>query len=641
MQNKGMLSKLVLLLPLLISLVASKDTSFTFVRFTSANVSLDGIARITSAGPLKLTDTERQQKGHAFYPNPINFKNSSNDTASSTTFVFAIISEYPTLSGHGIAFVIAPTRGLPGALPSQYLGLFNGSNDGNASNHVFAVELDTIQSSEFADINDNHVGININGLKSETSAGAGYYADDNGEFKTLSLISGQQMQVWLEYDGVQKKIEVTLAPLNVEKPKTPLLSLSHDLSPIIEENMYIGFSSSTGSVLTAHYLLGWRFKMNDEAPELLISQVQLPPILGAISGVVYVIRRKRKFAELLEDWELDYGPQRFKYKDLFVATKGFREKELLRRGGFGKVYRGVLPTSNIEIAVKRVSHESRQGIKEFVTEIVSLGRHRHRNLVPLLGYYRRQKELLLVYDYMACGSLNKYLYYQPELTLGWSQRFGIIKGVASGLFYLHEEWEQVVVHRDVKASNVMLDGELNARLGDFGLAIFYDRGSDPQTTHVVGTVGYIAPEHTRSGKATTSTDVFAFGAFLLEVACGRRPIEPRWRTEDIILVDCVLSHWNRGEILGAKDPNLGTDYVAEEVELVLKLGLLCSNSEPSARPSMRQVIQFLEGDVPLPELPLVGLCASGLTFAMTYPSPVDIAIMPLSSVADSLLSGGR
>jgi len=283
------------------------------------------------------------------------------------------------------------------------------------------------------------------------------------------------------------------------------------------------------------------------------------------------------------------------------------------------IYRGVLPTSKIKIAVKRVSQESRQGMKEFIAEIASMSRLRHRNLVPLLGYCQRKRELLLVYDYMPNGSLDKYLFYQPKLTLGWKQRFGIIRGVASGLFYLHEEWEQVVVHRDVKASNVMLDGELNARLGDLGLARFYDRGTDPQTTHV-----------------------FAFGAFLLEVACGRRPIEPQWRTEDIILVDFVFSHWNRGEILGARDPNLGTEYVAEEVELVLKLGLMCSYSEASARPSMQQVVQFLEGDVPLPELPPVGLCASGLTFPMSYPAaPMDKAFTHLSSVEESVLSGGR
>jgi len=313
----------------------------------------------------------------------------------------------------------------------------------------------------------------------------------------------------------------------------------------------------------------------------------------------------------------------------------------LGRGGFGKVYRGVLPTSKIEIAVKTVSHESKQGKKEFVAEIASMGRLRHRNLVPLLGYCRRKRELLLVYDYMPNDSLDKYLFHQPELTLGWSQRFGIVKGVASGLFYLHEGWEQVVVHRDVKASNVMLDGELNARLGDFGLARFYDHGTAPQATHVAGTIGYIEPELSRSGKAIISTDVFAFGAFLLEVVCRRRPIEPQWRTEDIVLVDFVFSHWNRGEILGARDPNLGTKYVAEEVELVLRIGLMCSNSEAAARPSMRQVVEFLEGDVPLSELPSAGICASGLTFSMSYSTaPMDKAFTHLSSVEESIISGG-
>jgi serine/threonine protein kinase len=675
MQNKDMLSNLVLLLLLLISLAASEDTSFTYLGFQSANLSLDGIASVTSTGLLKLTDGTKQQKGHAFYPNPITFKNSSNGTASSfsTTFVFAIISEYRTFSSHGLAFVIAPTRGLPGALQAQYLGLFNNSNDGNATNHVVAIELDTILNSEFGDINDNHVGIDINSLTSKKSATAGYYDDNNGAFTNLTLISGRQMQVWVEYDGVKKKIEVTLAPINVGKPKTPLLSLSYDLSPIIQDNMYVGFSSSTASILTDHYVLGWSFKVNGQASKLVLSQLPKLPRIGgkprskfltiglpviivslvsvAISTVIYVIRRKRKFAELLEDWELQYGPHRFKYKDLYIATKGFRDKELLGAGGFGRVYRGMLPTSKIEIAVKRVSHESRQGMKQFIAEIVSIGRLRHRNLVPLLGYCRRKGELLLVYDYMPNGSLDKYLFDQPKVTLSWSQRFQVIIGVASGLFYLHEEWEQIVIHRDVKASNVLLDGELNARLGDFGLARLYDHGTDPQTTHVVGTLGYLAPEHSRSGKATPSTDVFAFGAFLLEVACGRRPIEPREEADDVLLLDWVFSHWNRGEILAARDVNLGADYVAEEVELVLKLGLLCSHSEPAARPSMRQVMQFLEGDFPLPELSSLGLCASGLTFAdsredgfsnfaMSYPSSGD-RFTQSSFATESLLSGGR
>ncbi|PQP95724.1 L-type lectin-domain containing receptor kinase IV.1-like [Prunus yedoensis var. nudiflora] len=660
---------------LLVSLAAAEDLSFTYNGFQSVNLSLDGLAGVTPNGLLRLTNDTKQNQGHAFYPNPVNFKSSPNGTAFSfsSTFVFAIRSEYADLSGHGIVFVVAPTRGLPGALPSQYLGLFNEGNDGNATNHVFAVELDTIQSKEFNDINDNHVGIDINGLHSATSTTAGYYAQNNGGFQNLTLISGQPMQVWVDYDGTKKQINVTMAPINVDKPQFSLLSLNRDLSPILNETMYVGFSSSTGSVRTSHYVLGWSFKMNGQAQEIVTSKLPKLPRMGGkkrsklltigvpilsvslvllvVSGLIYFIRRKRKFAELLEDWELEYGPQRFKYKELYIATKGFKEKELLGAGGFGKVYRGILPSSKIEIAVKRVSHESRQGMKEFIAEVVSIGRLRHRNLVPLLGYCRRKGELLLVYDYMSNGSLDKYLYDQPVVTLNWSQRFRVIRGVASGLFYLHEGWEQVVIHRDVKASNVLLDGELNARLGDFGLARLYDHGTDPQTTHIVGTLGYLAPEHTRSGRATTSTDVFAFGAFVLEVACGRRPIEAHGPDQDLILVDWVFSFWNRGAILEARDQNLSSEFVAEEVELVLKLGLLCSHSEPTARPSMRQVVQYLEGDIALPELSLLGLSSNGLTFAhhegfddfaMSYSSSLGKGFSHSSHAPESaFLSGGR
>ncbi|GFY82730.1 receptor lectin kinase [Actinidia rufa] len=658
----------------LLSLASGQDLKFTFNGFRLANLTLDGIAEYTPTGLLALTNRTVQRKGHAFYPHPIPFKTSPNTSVSSfsTSFVFGIISEFQRLSGHGIVFVVAPTPALPGALASQYLGLFNETSNDDPNNHVIGIELDTIQSTEFGDINNNHVGIDINSLDSVDAHPVGYFSDENGQFQNLSLISGKAMQVWVEYDGVKKQINVTIALVGVNKPKKPILSLPRDLSPFMNQEMYVGFSSSTGSVLTSHYILGWSFRLNGEAKELdLPSLPKLPRIgpkktsrfltigvpaisivsaLVLISGMFFYLKRKRKFAEVLEDWELDYGPHRFKYKDLYIATKGFKDKELLGAGGFGRVYRGILPSSKIEIAVKRVSHESRQGMREFVAEIVSIGRLRHRNIVQLLGYCRRKGELLLVYDYMPNGSLDKFLYDQPGFTLNWGQRLRVIKGVASGLFYLHEEWEQVVVHRDVKASNVLLDGELNGRLGDFGLARLYDHGTDPQTTHVVGTLGYLAPEHTRTGRATTSTDVYAFGAFLLEVGCGRRPIDPRAPTEDLILVDWVFSLWIKGEILLAVDHKLGCDFVAEEVELVLKLGLLCSHSEPMARPSMRQVVRYLEGEVALPELTSLGLSAAGLTFAhregfdefaMSYPYTMDQAFPHSTSVSESILSGGR
>jgi len=649
-----------------VTLVASEDNSFIYNGFQSSHLYLDGIAELTSNGLLRLTNDTERDKGHAFYPNPIIFKNTSSESVSSfsTTFVFAIRPQYTNIGGHGIVFVISPTKGLPDSQPSQYLGLFNDSNNGSSSNHVFGVELDTRQNFEFDDINDNHVGIDINDLKSANSTPAGYY-DDYGQFRDLSLSSGFPIQAWIEYDGVKKKIDVTLALMSVgasNKPTKPLLSLTKDLSPILNNRMYVGFSSSTGLMVASQYILGWSFKVNDQAQNLEISElpklpvfaekkkskfltVGLPLILLSLVfmitlGVMYYVKLK-KFDEVLEDWEHEYGPHRFKFKDLYSATKGFREKGLLGVGGFGRVYKGVIPSSKLEVAVKRVSHESRQGIREFVSEIVSIGRLRHRNLVQLYGYCRRKSELLLVYDYMPNGSLDNYLYNQPKVRLNWSQRFRIIKGVASGVVYLHEEWEKVVIHRDIKASNVLLDSGFNARLGDFGLSRMHDHGADPHTTHLVGTIGYLAPEQLRRGKATKFSDVFSFGAFLLEVVCGRRPIGRVGESESLILVDCVFECWQRGEILEAKDVNLGTNYVSEEVELVLKLGLLCSHSEPLARPSMRQVVQYLERDTPLPDFSSLSLSSSGLNFG--YQLFVEARPMPYTSVSivESVLSGGR
>ncbi|XP_010553278.1 PREDICTED: L-type lectin-domain containing receptor kinase IV.1-like [Tarenaya hassleriana] len=655
---------------------SSQDLNFTYNGFRPVtNLTLEGVAVVTSNGLLRLTNATRQQTGHAFYTEPVRFKSSQNDSvlSFSTTFVFAIVSDITSLSGHGIAFVVAQTRGLPGALLG-YIQRDTISKVFGFTNLLFffAVELDTILSSEFGDINDNHIGIDINGLRSVEAEPAGYW-DVTGRFVNLSMISRKPMQVWIDYDGPAKRIDVTMAPFNVDKPKKPLLSLVRDLSPILFENMYVGFSSSTGSVLSKHYVLGWSFRVNGESPPLILSKLPKLPRIGprkilefykfgvplialflifsSIFLGFFIVSRKRKFAEELDDWEKEFGKNRFRFRDLYYATKGFKEKELLGSGGFGRVYRGIMPTTKLEIAVKRVSHESRQGMKEFVAEIVSIGRMSHRNLVPLLGYCRRRGELLLVYDYMPNGSLDRYLYNNPEVTLDWRQRFKVIKGVASGLTYLHDEWEQVVVHRDVKASNVLLDAELNGRLGDFGLARLYDHGSDPQTTHVVGTIGYLAPEHTRTGKATTCTDVFAFGAFLLEVACGRRPIEMRSGNEEtFLLVDWVFGFWYRGNILDAKDPNFGSDYDPKEVELVLKLGLLCSHSDPRARPSMRQVLHYLQGESSLPDLSPLDVSESGLMLtgrdgfsdvAMSYASSAFRGFTGTSSIADSLLSGGR
>ena len=174
-----------------------------------------------------------------------------------------------------------------------------------------------------------------------------------------------------------------------------------------------------------------------------------------------------------------------------------------------------------------------------MSRVGSIGHLRHQNLVQLLGCYRRQGDLLLVYEFMPNVSLDKYLFDEPKAIFSWEQRFKIIKGVASRLLYLHEEWEQTVVHRDIKASNVLLDSEFNSKLSDFGLAKLYERGSNPSTTKVVGTLGYLAPMLARTSLPTTSSNVFAFDTLLLEVVCGRRPIDPKALPEELILLDWV------------------------------------------------------------------------------------------------------
>ncbi|CAK9158871.1 unnamed protein product, partial [Ilex paraguariensis] len=671
----------ILIFTKLLAIAQDDDTQFMYHGFRDSKLYIDGQAVIRPNGLLRLTNTSDGETGHAFYPNPVRFNSSSSSGSAqslsfSTYFVFAITTDFDIPKGHGFAFVISPSltftqRGLT----NQFLGIFNSTNNGLASNHVFAIEFDTMKNPDFDDIDGNHVGIDINSLISNISVTVTYFSNTEGVNKTLDLTSKTPTQVWIDYDGVKKNLVVTLAPVRIAKPNRPLLNVSIDLSPILFDYMYVGFSAAAGAAkLTGsnHYILGWSF--NKTGPAQILDVSILPPVPGVMitkgtlvrdvtisvavvlvvliitTGGIAYIKHRRKYAEVREDWEVEYGPQRFSYKDLYKATKGFNHKELLGAGGFGQVFRGILSSSNAQVAVKRVSHESNQGMREFVAEIASMGRLRHRNLVALLGYCRRKGELLLVYDCMPHGSLDKFLHSNEKPSLNWAQRYQILRGIASGLLYLHEGWEKVVLHRDVKASNVLLDADFNGRLGDFGLARLYDHGENPKTTHVVGTFGYIAPELAKTGKATTSTDVFAFAAFMLEVACGQRPLKVHG-FDDKILVQWVLEKWQEGAILEASDPRLRGEFVAEEMELVLKLGLLCSHYNPVSRPSMRQVMQYLDGDAMFSEvfiddagIGMAALMGNGISneFAMTFPSSSseNISANALSGT-ESLLYMGR
>lgn len=621
---------LVLLLFFLICSLAQGD-NFLFNGFNGINEKLNlklERASILRSGMIRLTDTTRDVIGHAFYNKPITMfdKNSSsypNASSFSTEFVFAIVSPSSGRGGFGLAFTLSPSPSFPGADTGHYLGIFNSSNDKNRSNHILAVEFDTVNG--YKDIYNsygNHVGIDINSVDSVAYLPAAYYTTD-GNSSELNMESGDLIHAWIDYDGKAQRLNVTISPIDKKKPTKPLLSHPYDLSSVLQETMYAGFSACTGdNQSSSHYILAWSFAVNGIASKLNLTQLPTPPkeksssssysrsikaLIVALSVVVFLLAilflftlyRKLMPFETLEDWEIDC-PHRFKYKDLYAATKGFKDSGVIGAGGFGAVYKGVMSSTGCEVAIKKITRNGIQGMREFAAEIESLGRLRHKNLVNLQGWCKKKNDLLIVYDYIPNGSLDALIFHPKDnFVLSWEQRFNIIKGIASGLLYLHEEWEQVVIHRDVKSSNVLIDAELNAHLSDFGLARLYDHGEISHTTGVVGTIGYIAPELARTGKASASSDVFAYGILLLEVASGKRPIGPG-HSDQFILVDWVMEHHEAGHVLDTVDPKLGSNYVVKELELVLQLGLLCSHFKQEARPTMRQVVRYLNGDEPLP-----------------------------------------
>ncbi|XP_009784459.1 lectin-domain containing receptor kinase VI.3 [Nicotiana tabacum] len=608
-------------------LVRAQSFDFLYHGFNKSDVMTDGVAYINPSGALKLTNRSYHVIGHAFHPKPIPiFNSSTNSTAKnassfSTNFVFAIVPLKNTPGGFGFAFTLSPSPSFPGAQGNHFLGVFNSKNDGNDTNHIFMVEFDTVNGrNEGVDKDGNHIGININGMRSIASDSADYHINNTSETEQVYLQGGEPIQAWIDYDGVKKVVNVTVAPISILKPIQPLISESIDLSPVMKETMYAGFSAATGDKASSHYILGWSFRLNGAADPLNPSELPTAPpemvtsyknshlkkaLIAAFSSTVFLIivasvivyiRRRMVQHEVLEDWELDC-PHRFKYRDLYKAAGGFKVSELIGVGGFGAVYKGILPTNGAEVAVKRIASNSLQGMREFAAEIESLGRLRHKHLVNLQGWCKTKNDLLLVYDYVPNGSLDSLLYRpKNDIVLAWDRRFNIIKGIAAGLLYLHEEWEQVVIHRDVKSSNVLIDGEMNGKLGDFGLARLYDHGKNSHTTNVVGTIGYLAPELSRTGKASTSTDVYAYGVLLLEVASGRPPIIYEPGQGALVLADWVIECLQLGNILDAVDPKLNSAYVDKEVKMVLGLGLLCSHPRPEARPTMRQVMRYLNGD---------------------------------------------
>uniref|UniRef100_A0A0E0BWF0 Protein kinase domain-containing protein n=1 Tax=Oryza meridionalis TaxID=40149 RepID=A0A0E0BWF0_9ORYZ len=293
---------------------------------------------------------------------------------------------------------------------------------------------------------------------------------------------------------------------------------------------------------------------------------------------------------------------------LEAATRGFSDDNLLGRGGFGPVYKGVLENGQ-EIAVKKLSLESRQGVREFLNEVRLLLKVQHRNLVSLLGCCASSGHKMLVYPYFPNGSLDHFLFDRKKsVQLDWPKRYQIIVGLARGLLYLHEESPVKIIHRDIKASNVLLDEQLNPKISDFGMArLFLEDATHVNTFRISGTYGYMAPEYAMNGYLSAKTDVFSFGMLVLEIVSGRKNIDKHLDAERTDLLNYTWKLSEEGRQMEIVDPAMA-EWDADEARLCVQLGLLCCQAVVSDRPDMYTVHLMLSSDsftLPKPGKPAI------------------------------------
>lgn len=314
------------------------------------------------------------------------------------------------------------------------------------------------------------------------------------------------------------------------------------------------------------------------------------------------IRWKRSIEKRAEIQSLSGSVQIFPYRVIRAATNNFHPSCKLGQGGFGPVFKGVFPDGTA-VAVKQLSSTSFQGQNEFLNEICLISRVQHRNLVSLKGFSIKGKERLLVYEFLENLSLRQALLdKQVASPMTWPTRMKIAVGTAQGLAYMHEESEERIVHRDIKASNILLDKDFNAKIADFGLAKIFDNDETHITTRVAGTLGYLSPEYALRGQLTEKADIFSFGIVALEIVSGRTNTDTSLPTQEEYLLDWAYHLLEENRILDLVDPALKNDYDAKEAERLIHAAILCTRVQRSRRPSMSHLLAIILGEVPIPNI---------------------------------------
>uniref|UniRef100_A0A2N9EV05 non-specific serine/threonine protein kinase n=1 Tax=Fagus sylvatica TaxID=28930 RepID=A0A2N9EV05_FAGSY len=494
-----------------------------------------------------------------------------------------------------MAFILAANATLPQNSDGEWLGIVNSITNGTSQANIVAVEFDTRKSYQ-EDLDDNHVGLDVNSINSIQQESLTNYGIN------LTATGYDAIKVRVQYDGKKMNVSASMImkDMTIGVEDVEVLSLPLELSSYLPEVVFVGFSASTGSNHTqTNCVRSWEFNgsdISDEDLEMLWLWITVPTVLIVLSVIAFtcICRGKTERNQMMNIQELKTrfkGPlwlqQNSKLKELRKATGNFNPKNKLGKGGFGTVYKGFLEKYK-EVAVKRISKDSRQGKQEFIAEVTTIGSLHHKNLVRLIGWCYERRELLLVYEFMPNCSLDRFIFGMEELpTLSWERRHAIIYGVAQALDYLHNGCEKRVLHRDIKSSNIMLDSGFNAKLGDFGLAQTF-----------------------LTGRATVETDVYAFGVLVLEVVSGRKPGNQNEEQSDYNNNNNNSLYWlwdlyRQGRILDAVDSRLKKEFDEEEemLSIMLILALACCHPNPHQRPSMRTVLQVLKGEVPPPVVP--------------------------------------
>ncbi|KAG2681309.1 hypothetical protein I3843_11G138500 [Carya illinoinensis] len=578
-----------------------------------------GFIQIPDASAFTVDHHPTYRAGRAIYASPVRLFDPLTRTPASfqTTFSFKLTAATNDWSvsgeGHGgeggLAFIIVPDEFTVGR-PGPWLGVLN-----DVCNHykVFYVEFDATLDPEFGDPNDDHVGVNLGSVVSFKTA--------NPSKANVSLHSNIVHRAWITYDGQRRRIDVHLGSDGYSKPSEPILSFPLDLSPFLQEYMFVGFSASAGKSTKIHSVLSWNFSSTTQTllrkPSARIchrnlarqvskytdSGYRAPPssflIFVAVLGLCtlalssyYCNSMRRESTEsfiLLADKKQKptspKKPRRYTVVEVFKATRRFGKSEILGSDFRGVLYRGTLPNGR-HVAMKRFSSQylksSRLATRRVLQRIDELSQINHPGLTPIRGWCCEKYETIIVFNYFPNGSLDRWLYGLDVLP--WSLRFKLIKEIAEALCFLHSKG---LAHGNFKASSVFLDLNNQAVLGDYDFIFFQGDKAGPAES-----------------VASMNEDVFWFGMLVLETIAGKKTVALGGGVGEMSVLGFAWSMHESGEKAKVVDERvLGLCANSEQAVRVLEIGLSCTLSKNNGRPCMEEVVQLLNTQKPVPKLP--------------------------------------